>query len=64
MRLRCVAFALMFWMGCSRVPISDEPSPEDYCRERDQAWIRAFPDEAKAYPAMADNPGCPEIIRG
>ncbi len=56
--------ALVLCAACSRAPISSEPTPEDYCRARDEAWVRAFPDEAKDYPAFANNKSCPEVIRG
>lgn len=60
---RGVCWLVVVGIGCSKVPISIDPTPEDYCRERDKAWVRGFPDDAKQYPAFADNKSCPEVIR-
>ena len=43
--------------------VACDPSPESYCRQRGEAWARAFPEEAANDPKHGFMESCPDVIR-
>jgi hypothetical protein len=50
-----IAFAVV---ACRR-----DPSPEEYCRMRDDAWGRAFPEDSKTFPHDVFVESCIKTVR-
>jgi hypothetical protein len=50
-----IAFAIV---GCRH-----DPSPEEYCRMRDDAWARAFPEDSKTFPHDVFVQSCIKTVR-